>query len=247
MASHGGISFPLAGSGGHELVQLRILGYRVDKRHQRPADPQQPMPRLGVGDIPHLRVGDMQQLPQLRPVRGRLIEQQKKLRVGQHQPGRLGFQALLYVLRGRRHGRGVLPKPLPCPVQELPGVVVLEVQIALVQEHPRVLPTPPILHHPVLDSLQRDHQSRGPKLLPHLVEVQYHNPAVHIHIAGVGEHIQAALGDQLRHQRNLPGLRVRLPQDLPAPVRQEGHGGLAPAAEIGLIDVGGTAVYDGLV
>ena len=72
--SHGGISF--TGGGGHEFIQLRILGNGVGEGHQGAADPQQSMPRLGVGDVAHLRVGDMQQLCQLRPVGGRLIEQQ---------------------------------------------------------------------------------------------------------------------------------------------------------------------------
>ena len=93
VASHGGISFPRGR--GHEPIQLRIPGNGVGEGHQRAANPQQAVPRLGVGDVAHLRVGDMQQFCQLRPVRGRLIEQQQKFRVGQHEPGRLGFQTFL--------------------------------------------------------------------------------------------------------------------------------------------------------
>ena len=125
--------------------------------------------------------------------------------------------------------------------------MVFEVQIHFVQEYPGVPPPLPVLHDAVLDGLQGDDQGRGPELLSHLVEVQHHDPAVHVDVAGVGEHVQAALGDQLGGQGDLPGLRVHLPHDLVSPVRQQRHGGLPPAAEIGLVDVGGTAVNDGLV
>ena len=63
----------------------------------------------------------------------------------------------------------------------------------------------------------------------------------------MGEHVQAALGDQLGGQGNFAGLRVSLPHDLVAPVCQKGHGGFAPAAEIVLVHVGGTAVDDGFM
>ena len=61
--------------------------------------------RLGVGDVTHLCVGDMQQFGKLSPVGGRLVEQQQKFGVCQHEPGRLGFQTFLNVLRGRIEAR----------------------------------------------------------------------------------------------------------------------------------------------
>ena len=88
---HATLFSPLAGSGGHEPVQLRVLGDGIGEGHQGAADPQEAVSRLGVGDIAHLRVGDMQELGKLRPVRGRLIEQQQKFGVRQHEAGRLGF------------------------------------------------------------------------------------------------------------------------------------------------------------
>ena len=116
--SHGGISFPRGR--GHEPIQLRILGNGVGERHQGATDPQQAVARLGVGDVAHLRVGDMQQLGKLHPVGGRLIEQQQKFGVRQHEPRRLGFQTFFHVLSGRRHDSGVLPKAFPRPVQKFP-------------------------------------------------------------------------------------------------------------------------------
>ena len=99
---------------------------------------------------------------------------------------------------------------------------------------PGVLPPFPVLHDAVLDGLQGDDQGRGPELFSHLIEVQDHDPAVHVDVAGVGEHVQAALGDQLCGQGDLPGLRVHLPDHFVPPVRQQGHGGFPPAAEVSL-------------
>ena len=109
------------------------------------------MARLGVGDVAHLRVGDMQQLGKLHPVGGRLVEQQQKFGVRQHEPRRLGFQTFLHVLCGRRHNSGVLPKAFPRPVQKLPGIVVFEVQVYFIQEYPGVFAPLAVLHDTVLN------------------------------------------------------------------------------------------------
>lgn len=61
----------------------------------------------------------------------------------------------------------------------------------------------------------------------------------------MGEHVQAALGDQLSRQGDLPGLRLRLTEDFLSPIGQQRHRGLP--FQIGLVDVGGAAVNDGLV
>lgn len=87
------------------------------------------MTGLRVGDIAHLVFGDIEQFSQFRPVRGGLVEQHQKLTVGKHEPGCLGAQALLHILRGGGQGRAVLAKPLPRFVEELGGVVILEKQV----------------------------------------------------------------------------------------------------------------------
>ena len=87
------------------------------------------MTRLSIFDVPCLCFGQVQQLRKLHPVSRRLIEQQQKFTVGQHEPRRLGLQALLHILRGGGQGRAVLAKPLPCLVEELGGVVILEKQV----------------------------------------------------------------------------------------------------------------------
>ena len=43
-----------------------------------------------IGDVAQLGVGDIQELGQLVPVGGGLVEQNQKLRVCQHEPGGIG-------------------------------------------------------------------------------------------------------------------------------------------------------------
>ena len=87
------------------------------------------MARLHIGHIVHLGVGDVQQLTQLLPVGGRLIEQHQKLRVCKHQPRRLRIQTLLHVLGGSGQDAAVFPEPLPRLIQHLGGIVVLEIKV----------------------------------------------------------------------------------------------------------------------
>lgn len=51
----------LAGACRHQAVKLGIFGETVDKRHQRRAVLDQPTARIGVGDIAHLFVRDVQE------------------------------------------------------------------------------------------------------------------------------------------------------------------------------------------
>ena len=123
--------------------------------------------------------------------------------------------------------------------------MVFEVQIDLVQEHPGVFSLFAVFHDPVVDGLQRHHQRRGAKLLSHLIQVKNHDPVGHIHIGVMGEHVQTALGDQFRRKGDLPRLRFRLLQHLPAPVGEQRSRSLA--AEIGFEHAGCAAVDDGFV
>lgn len=116
-------------------IQFTAPGKLIGERHNRAADPQEAVPSLGPGDVAHLRLGNVQQPGKLRPVRRRLIQQDQKLTVGKHEPGRVGPQTFLHVLRRSSHGRSVFPKPLPAFVEELGAVVILEKQVDFVQEY----------------------------------------------------------------------------------------------------------------
>ena len=63
----------------------------------------------------------------------------------------------------------------------------------------------------------------------------------------MGEHIQAALHEQLRRKGQLLGLPFRLPLDIVAPVGQGGLPGFAAAFDKVAVDVGGTSVDDGFM
>ena len=119
----------IRGRGVPESVQLPGPGKFIDKGHDGPSDPQQSVTGLRIGDIAHLGFRDVQQLGQLRPVGGRLVQQHQKLTVGEHEPGRLRAQALLHILRGGGQGRAILAKAFPRLVEELGGIVVFEEQV----------------------------------------------------------------------------------------------------------------------
>ena len=87
------------------------------------------MPSLGPGDVAHLRFGNVQQPGKLRPVCCRLIQQDQKLTIGEHEPGRVGAQTFLHVLRRSGHSRPVLSEPFPAFIEELGAVVIFEKQV----------------------------------------------------------------------------------------------------------------------
>ena len=61
---------------GHELVKLRVARDRVGERDEGAAETQEAVSGIGVGDVAHLRIGNVQELGKLGPVSRRLIEQQ---------------------------------------------------------------------------------------------------------------------------------------------------------------------------
>ncbi len=124
------------------------------------------MARRSVGDVAHLGLGDIEEPGKLGPIRGRLVEQDQELAVGEHEPGGVGTQALLYILGGPRHGGGVLPKPLPALVEKLGRIEILKEQVNFVDEYPCVLSRQAICCHPVLNGLHRDGQGGGLELFP---------------------------------------------------------------------------------
>ena len=172
------------------------------------------------------------------PVSCRLIEQDQKLAVGQHQAGRFRAQTFLNILRGGGHGSGVLAKAFPALVEKLCGVVILEEQIHLVHEYPCVPSGQPICRHAVLDRLQHHIQRRGLELFTHLVEVKADDTVINIKIGFMGKHIQAALHEQLRCKGQFLCFTLRLPLDLVAPIRESRNPAFAAGLDEIVIDIG---------
>ena len=87
------------------------------------------MTSFGIRDIAELRIGNVKQLRQLCAVGCRLIEQQQKFRVGEHQTRRFGFQTFFYVLACRCQRSTVFAESFPCAVKDFAGVFVFEIQV----------------------------------------------------------------------------------------------------------------------
>lgn len=120
-------SFQLfVGFGGHQAVELCVFGEIVGKGHQISGAADQAATGRHIGDVPQLGVRDGQQFGQLLPVSGALVEHDQELGVGQHQPGRIGAQQLIHVLRHAGDQTVVLADALPEFVEEIGAVFVPE-------------------------------------------------------------------------------------------------------------------------
>lgn len=106
----------MAGVGVHQPVQLRVLGDSAVKGDDGPGHTEQAMARLHIGHISHLGVGDMQEITQLLPVGGRLVEEHQELGVCEHEAGGIRAEAFLHILGCGGQNAAVFAKPLPCPV-----------------------------------------------------------------------------------------------------------------------------------
>lgn len=112
-----------------QAVQFAAAWELIGKGDDGAPHAQEAMASLRPGDMAHLCAGDIQEFGKFGPVRGRLVEENQKLAVGEHEPGGIGAQALLHILSGPGHGGGILAEPLPALVEELSGVEILEKQV----------------------------------------------------------------------------------------------------------------------
>lgn len=112
--------------GGHQAVQLRILGEVVGEGNQISCAADQSATSRHIGDVPQLGVRDVQQFGQLLPVGGALVEHDQEFRVSQHQAGRIGAQQFVYILRHASDQTVVLADALPQFVEEIGAVLVPE-------------------------------------------------------------------------------------------------------------------------
>ncbi len=112
--------------GGHQIIELRVMRELVGKGHERTAHPNQPVPRVHVGDVGKLEVGNVQQLGKLYPVGAGLIEHDNKLTVGQHGTRRVALQKIVHILRDARTKSAILPNTLPEREQKVGAVLMLE-------------------------------------------------------------------------------------------------------------------------
>ena len=112
-----------------QAVQFAAAWELIGKGDNGAPHAQEAVASLRPGDMAHLCAGDIQEFGKFGPVRGRLVEEDQKLAVGEHEPSGIGAQALLHILSGPGHGGGILAEPLPALVEELRGVEILEKQV----------------------------------------------------------------------------------------------------------------------
>ncbi len=112
--------------GGHQAVELRILGEVVGKGHQISCAADQAAASRHVGDVPQLGVRDVQQFGQLFPVGGALVKHDQEFRVGQHQAGGIRAQQFIHVLGHTGDQAVVLADALPELIEEIGAVLVPE-------------------------------------------------------------------------------------------------------------------------
>lgn len=116
----------LVGLGGHQAVELRIPGEAVGKGHQISCAANKAAARRHIGDVSQLGVRYVQQLGQLLPVSGALVEHDQELGVGQHQTSGVGTQQFIHILRHAGDQTIVLADALPELIEEIGAVLVPE-------------------------------------------------------------------------------------------------------------------------
>ena len=121
--------------GCHQPVKLGVAWELIDKRHKRAADFEQALSCTDIRDIAHLKVGDVKELGKLKPVGGRLVEHNDKLRVCKHCPRRMALQQVVHILGNTRTVRPVFTHTLPEGKEEVCRVFVLKEQIDFINEN----------------------------------------------------------------------------------------------------------------
>ena len=87
----------------------------------------------------------------------------------------------------------------------------------------------PVFCHAVEYRIRYDKQTHGFKLLPKVENVVHDNAVPSVSIGGIGKGIQAALGEKLEGERQIPGFRLRLRKKQFTQCRQ---GGQRPAIAV---------------
>lgn len=107
------------------------------------------MSRLGVGDVVHLLLGDVEQRGELLPVACGLIVHHYELRVREQRTRRRIIQEILHVLRNARWESIAFAKPAPRRGEKHTAVRVVVDHMELVKVHMGAFARLPILRHAV--------------------------------------------------------------------------------------------------
>ena len=123
---------------------------------------------------------------------------------------------------------------------------MLKQQINFVNIDPGILAGTAVSDHSIENAVQNNQHPNGKKLLAEIADIIAEDSGVGIYIGGLGESIQTALGEQLDCQSHIAGLWLRLPEQLCVEILKCGDSPPIAAADIAVINLGSTAVNDGL-
>jgi len=187
----------LARFGGHQLIELRVLGEFIGKWYKAGADLDQSVTGIHIGDIGKLGVRDVQQFCKLQSVRGCLIEHNNELGVCQHRSCRVGLKQVVHILRDARGISTVLSHTLPKGEQEVCAVLVLEQKVDFINEDEGVLALSSVLRNTVQNRVEDDQHTDGHKLLAEVKDVIADQAVIRVHIGFLCKGVQRAVGKQL--------------------------------------------------
>lgn len=152
----------------------------------------------------------MKKPSQLISVGGRLIQENEKLRVCQHEAGGIGTEQLFHILRQPRHKTIVFSDSFPHTVEEIGAVLIAEQEIELIREYPSGFTAFPVLNDPVEDRVQGDQHADGHELFTQFPDVIGDDPGFGIYVGVLSKGVEAAGDEELRRERQSSGFRLRL-------------------------------------
>ena len=112
-----------------QAVQFAAAWELIGKGDNGAPHAQEAVASLRPGDMAHLCAGDIQEFGKFGPVRGRLVEEDQKLAVGQHGPGGVGLEEVVHILCDAGAAGPVFADALPEGEQEVRAVLMLEQQV----------------------------------------------------------------------------------------------------------------------
>ncbi len=156
----------------------------------------------------------------------------------------MGLEQILDVLADTGAAGLILPHALPEREEKIGTVLMLEQQIDLIHIDPGIPLQSTVSDDAVEDAVQHHQHSNRQKLLTQIPDVIAKNAGVGIHIGGLGEGVEAALGKQLDGQCHIRSLLLRLAEQLRVEVLQGRGLSLIATTDVVPIDLSGAAVND---
>ena len=161
-----------------------------------------------------------------------LVQHEEKFRVCQHGAGRVALEQIGHILGDAHAACVILPHPLPEREQEVCTILMLEKQVYLVHIDEGSAPLGSVADDPVEYGIQYHQHPHGQELLAKVTDIVTEDAAVGVHIGGLCEGVQTALGKKLDCQSHIRSLRLRLAQEFRVEILEGGNIATVAAANI---------------